>query len=141
MSMAFPCLFLYLATSESPPTAPPSSSLLSRIASRLKRNQLQCILALKNVWSTFRSFVWQAYATFCLFQVFTKCKGSLQNGRRLENITWRLWHRELKAVEGEGSLSLPADSLLEIIMFRLLCLVSLPTNLQYRALQASEILV
>jgi hypothetical protein len=31
--------------------------------------------------------------------------------------------------------------LLEIIMFRLLCLVSLPTNLQYRALQAGEILV
>jgi hypothetical protein len=45
-----------------------------------------------------------------IFQVFTKCKGSLQNGRRLENITWRLWHRELKAVEGEGSRSLPADS-------------------------------
>ena len=61
-------------------------------------------------WSTFRSFVWQAYATFCLSQVFTKCKGSLQNGRRLEIITWRLWHRELRAVEGEGSLSLPADS-------------------------------
>ena len=31
---------------------------------------------------------------FCL--VFTKCKESVPNGARLENITWRLWHRELK---------------------------------------------
>lgn len=27
--------------------------------------------------------------------VFTKCKESLQDGRRLENISWRLWYREL----------------------------------------------
>ena len=28
--------------------------------------------------------------------VFTKCRESLQDGPRLENIAWRLWHRELK---------------------------------------------
>jgi hypothetical protein len=28
--------------------------------------------------------------------VFTKCKEALPNGARLENITWRLWHRELR---------------------------------------------
>jgi hypothetical protein len=27
--------------------------------------------------------------------VFTKCKESLQEGRRLENISWRLWYREM----------------------------------------------
>lgn len=27
--------------------------------------------------------------------VFTKCKNSLQDGRRLENLSWRLWHREM----------------------------------------------
>jgi hypothetical protein len=27
--------------------------------------------------------------------VFSKCKGVLQDGGRLENISWRLWHREL----------------------------------------------
>ena len=27
--------------------------------------------------------------------VFTKCKESLQDGRRLENISWRLWYREM----------------------------------------------
>src|SRR6266404_2880073 len=27
--------------------------------------------------------------------VFTRCKESLQDGRRLENISWRLWYREL----------------------------------------------
>ena len=29
------------------------------------------------------------------FIVFTKCKESLQEGRRLENISWRLWYREM----------------------------------------------
>lgn len=29
--------------------------------------------------------------------VFTKCKESIQDGRRLENISWRLWHRHLSA--------------------------------------------
>jgi hypothetical protein len=28
-------------------------------------------------------------------QVFAKCKESLQDGRRLENISWRLWYREM----------------------------------------------
>ncbi|KAI0245974.1 hypothetical protein BJV78DRAFT_1356447 [Lactifluus subvellereus] len=32
-----------------------------------------------------------------LWTIFTKCKESLQDGRRLENISWRLWHRELSA--------------------------------------------
>ena len=27
--------------------------------------------------------------------VFTKCKTSLTDGRRLENISWRLWYREV----------------------------------------------
>lgn len=30
-----------------------------------------------------------------LHAVFTKCKESLQDGRRLENISWRLWYREM----------------------------------------------
>ena len=27
--------------------------------------------------------------------MFTKCKASLKDGRRLENISWRLWYREM----------------------------------------------
>lgn len=27
--------------------------------------------------------------------VFTKCKQSLKDGRRLENMSWRLWYREM----------------------------------------------
>ncbi|KAG2146105.1 uncharacterized protein EDB93DRAFT_1251070 [Suillus bovinus] len=34
-------------------------------------------------------------ALSALWTIFTKCKESLQDGRRLENISWRLWHREL----------------------------------------------
>lgn len=32
--------------------------------------------------------------TFSLSPVFTKCKDNLENGRRLENLSWRLWYRE-----------------------------------------------
>lgn len=32
---------------------------------------------------------------FISLLVFTKCKESLQDGRRLENISWRLWYREM----------------------------------------------
>ncbi|KAG6370769.1 hypothetical protein JVT61DRAFT_10971 [Boletus reticuloceps] len=34
-------------------------------------------------------------ALYGLWTVFTKCKESVQDGRRLENISWRLWYREL----------------------------------------------
>ncbi|KAF9534008.1 hypothetical protein CPB83DRAFT_756801 [Crepidotus variabilis] len=37
-----------------------------------------------------------------LWAVFTKCKGSLQNGPRLENIAWRLWHQEMKGSNRES---------------------------------------
>ncbi|KAI5983670.1 hypothetical protein EDD15DRAFT_2137689, partial [Pisolithus albus] len=30
-----------------------------------------------------------------LWTLFTKCKHSLQEGHRLENISWRLWYCEL----------------------------------------------
>ncbi|BFZ59638.1 hypothetical protein YB2330_000652 [Saitoella coloradoensis] len=30
----------------------------------------------------------------CMWNVFTKCKENLENGRRLENLSWRLWYRE-----------------------------------------------
>ncbi|KAF8805397.1 DUF1752-domain-containing protein [Phlegmacium glaucopus] len=30
-----------------------------------------------------------------LWNLFTKCKESLQDGRRLENISWRLWYRDM----------------------------------------------
>ncbi|EMD31517.1 hypothetical protein CERSUDRAFT_162949 [Gelatoporia subvermispora B] len=34
-----------------------------------------------------------------LWALFTKCKESLKDGRRLENISWRLWYRELAAAQ------------------------------------------
>ncbi|KAF9443446.1 DUF1752-domain-containing protein, partial [Macrolepiota fuliginosa MF-IS2] len=30
-----------------------------------------------------------------LWTLFTKCKESLKDGRRLENISWRLWYRSM----------------------------------------------
>ncbi|KAK7682542.1 hypothetical protein QCA50_014342 [Cerrena zonata] len=34
-------------------------------------------------------------AIYSLWNVFTKCKASLSDGRRLENLSWRLWYREI----------------------------------------------
>ncbi|KAH9992205.1 hypothetical protein BJV74DRAFT_951025 [Russula compacta] len=41
-----------------------------------------------------------------LWSIFTKCKESLQDGRRLENISWRLWHRHLSASNSPNSLAI-----------------------------------
>lgn len=35
-----------------------------------------------------------AYTNSALPSVFSKCADSLENGRRLENLSWRLWNRE-----------------------------------------------
>ncbi|KAH9885753.1 hypothetical protein C8Q73DRAFT_669347 [Cubamyces lactineus] len=45
-----------------------------------------------------------------LWALFTKCKESLKDGRRLENISWRLWYREMASAQSSpasspGSLS------------------------------------
>ncbi|KAF6755375.1 hypothetical protein DFP72DRAFT_1121954 [Ephemerocybe angulata] len=32
-----------------------------------------------------------------LWTLFSKCKESIENGRRLENISWRLWYRDMLA--------------------------------------------
>jgi hypothetical protein len=50
--------------------------------------------ALSALWTSKLDFV-LSVSFLTLFLVFTKCKESLQDGRRLENISWRLWHREL----------------------------------------------
>lgn len=34
-----------------------------------------------------------------LWALFTKCKESLQDGQRLENISWRMWYREMVAAQ------------------------------------------
>lgn len=40
-----------------------------------------------------------------LWNVFTKCKESLESGRRLENLSWRLWFREAHLLPPDTSLS------------------------------------
>ena len=42
--------------------------------------------------------------SFCLL-VFTKCKESLKDGRRLENISWRLWYRDMASAQSSPSSS------------------------------------
>ncbi|AOW04549.1 hypothetical protein B0I72DRAFT_142873 [Yarrowia lipolytica] len=38
---------------------------------------------------------WNPESLASLWTVFSKCAESLENGRRLENLSWRLWNREL----------------------------------------------
>ncbi|EPQ26105.1 uncharacterized protein PFL1_06313 [Pseudozyma flocculosa PF-1] len=40
-----------------------------------------------------------------LWNVFTKCKESLESGRRLENLSWRLWFREAHLLPPDVALS------------------------------------
>ncbi|EST10031.1 hypothetical protein PSEUBRA_000433 [Kalmanozyma brasiliensis GHG001] len=40
-----------------------------------------------------------------LWNVFTKCAESLESGRRLENLSWRLWFREAHILPADTSLS------------------------------------
>ncbi|KAF8910433.1 hypothetical protein CPB84DRAFT_1702105 [Gymnopilus junonius] len=51
-------------------------------------------------------------ALYGLWTLFTKCKESLQDGRRLENISWRLWYRELMLLEEERKSGLSGNVLL-----------------------------
>lgn len=44
-------------------------------------------------------------ALYSLWALFTKCKESLKDGRRLENISWRLWYREIAAQQSLSSSS------------------------------------
>ncbi|KAH7913810.1 hypothetical protein BJ138DRAFT_1145327 [Hygrophoropsis aurantiaca] len=45
-----------------------------------------------------------------LWTLFTKCKESLKDGRRLENISWRLWYRELSQTHCQPYQPLTPDS-------------------------------
>lgn len=47
---------------------------------------------------------------FATQSVFTKCKESLQDGPRLEYISWRLWHRQLKARRTNKPFPIPPHS-------------------------------
>ncbi|KAK9324552.1 hypothetical protein V1517DRAFT_316782 [Lipomyces orientalis] len=38
---------------------------------------------------------------FSIWTVFSKCAENLENGRRLENLSWRLWNREAFVVNGD----------------------------------------
>ncbi|CAO3607552.1 unnamed protein product [Cunninghamella blakesleeana] len=38
-----------------------------------------------------------------MWNVFSKCKNSIENGRRLENLSWRLWYRESSSLHSSSS--------------------------------------
>ncbi|RDW85516.1 DUF1752-domain-containing protein [Coleophoma crateriformis] len=50
---------------------------------------------------------------FSMWTVFSRCSGSLDEGRRLENLSWRLWTRETFCCEpnGETNATTPAVSI------------------------------
>ena len=63
--------------------------------------------AITGLWSSMSPFSLSLPFPFLTPRsVFTKCKESLQDGRRLENISWRLWHRHLSATKYPDSLSI-----------------------------------
>ncbi|KAK4105256.1 DUF1752-domain-containing protein [Parathielavia hyrcaniae] len=44
---------------------------------------------------------------FSMWTVFARCRDSVAQGRRLENLSWRLWNRETFCCEGEEMLTSP----------------------------------
>jgi hypothetical protein len=42
---------------------------------------------------------------FGMWAVFSRCSGSIEEGRRFENLTWRLWYRETSAIESDNEKS------------------------------------
>lgn len=44
------------------------------------------------------SLLWQL---LIIYLVFSKCSGSVEQGRRLENLSWRLWNREIFCCDPE----------------------------------------
>jgi len=54
---------------------------------------------------------------FSMWTVFARCRDSVAQGRRLENLSWRLWNRETFCCEGE-----------EMLMS---CATSQPRDIQY----------
>lgn len=72
---------------DSMPSSLPDPVLALSMESVLKMNDLN-LDQLANLWN-----------------VFTKCKESLESGRRLENLSWRLWFREAHILDPDTSLS------------------------------------
>jgi hypothetical protein len=58
-------------------------------------------------------FYWRVPAHALLTHlVFSKCSGSIEEGRRLENLSWRLWNRETFCCEpGEANATTPVISI------------------------------
>ncbi|KZL81783.1 duf1752 domain containing protein [Colletotrichum incanum] len=48
---------------------------------------------------------------YSMWTVFAKCAGSVEQGRRLENLSWRLWNRETFCCTEEEQTSITATSL------------------------------
>lgn len=66
--------------------------------------ELQGSDALYGLWTR----TWLGWLSICvrfadgICAVFTKCKESLQDGRRLENLSWRLWYRSMNPRDNPG---------------------------------------
>ncbi|OBT60342.1 hypothetical protein VE03_10243 [Pseudogymnoascus sp. 23342-1-I1] len=49
---------------------------------------------------------------FSIWTLFSRCSGSIEEGRRLENLSWRLWNREtFCCAPGEANATTPAISI------------------------------
>lgn len=48
---------------------------------------------------------------FSMWTVFSRCAGSLEEGRRLENLSWRLWNRETFCCEPTGATNVTTSAI------------------------------
>ncbi|PCD25769.1 hypothetical protein FGRA07_10965, partial [Fusarium graminearum] len=48
---------------------------------------------------------------YSMWTVFSRCADSVEQGRRLENLSWRLWQRETFVVDNEEKISPATETL------------------------------
>jgi hypothetical protein len=78
------------------PIYPPQSCLLLQTLSKISRAKSpSTVFGVVSAFSGSHPF-FLVFAHRCPWRlVLTKCKNSVKDGRRLENLSWRLWHREM----------------------------------------------
>ncbi|KFY47867.1 hypothetical protein V495_01767 [Pseudogymnoascus sp. VKM F-4514 (FW-929)] len=55
-----------------------------------------------------------AKCLFTMWTLFSKCSGSIEEGCRLENLSWRLWNKEISCAHTQANSSTPAIPISDI---------------------------
>lgn len=86
--------------------------MLSVNAGTMRKVDTQNVESLHGIWSGKHLAFTDSPRPLKLKKVFSKCASTLEDGRRLENLSWRIWNRETLCCPGDSvpELSASVDS-------------------------------